>query len=426
VGFEGNKTELGFLGLAGVGPGLDTNAGNLTEDSEGFLDFSFAEVDSKVLKVKVVQALSAWVASLELTDSISLGLMEVNEEGVGSIKDKVLGVGTFNSLLGLFGSLVTDESSPFSLLFGGLERFDLTKSFEMLLDESFDFSFRESYGEILNVEVSLSSVIGSLGLRDEELNIESFFLKCAFVESFKSSFSFLDLVETDISVFETVAVFVGSQVSRKDRLNGVEVVVKISDSGVLVDVLNVKVSGDKNNIDFGSFDFSSNEVLSSLVSIIKLFEADVSVISANFLGDTNNLANIFELSLEFFLGGGGVEGSDVDSGLLRSVLDVSLEHNSDWLSSELLVLSVLLGSFGISGIFEVDKGISSGLTTLGVSHDSDEMDLAVGGEEVVEDFFGDSVIKITDIESDGSQSFRLGDEVELRRVHGERIHIHCC
>jgi len=241
LGFEGNKTELGFLGLAGVGPGLDTNAGNLTEDSEGFLDFSFAEVDSKVLKVKVVQALSAWVASLELTDSISLGLMEVNEEGVGSIKDKVLGVGTFNSLLGLFGSLVTDESSPFSLLFGGLERFDLTKSFEMLLDESFDFSFRESYGEILNVEVSLSSVIGSLGLRDEELNIESFFLKCAFVESFKSSFSFLDLVETDISVFETVAVFVGSQVSRKDRLNIVEVGMEIIDSGVLVNIFNIKV-----------------------------------------------------------------------------------------------------------------------------------------------------------------------------------------
>jgi hypothetical protein len=153
------------------------------------------------------------------------------------------------------------------------------------------------------------------------------------------------------------------------------------------------------------------EDLEASVSVFLLFELDVTVsktdtfvVNSNSAGEDG--ANLTEKGVDILDSDVGVKVFNVDVGFRGEVSDVSLEHDSDVLSAKFLILSVLSGSFGITGIEEVDETETSGLSGSLISHDSYEVKRTKSGEEVVKSFFMNVFVKISDVK---------------RRSHGELI-----
>lgn len=167
-------------------------------------------------------------------------------------------------------------------------------------------------------------------------------------------------------------------------------------------------------------ELGSLEDLETSVSVFLLFELDVTVAKTDtFIVDGNsageNGTNLTEKGVNILNSDVGVEVLDVDVGFRREVSNVSLEHDSDVLSAEFLILSILSGSFSITRIQEVDETETSGLSGSLISHDSYEVKRTKSGEEVVESFFMNVFIKISDVER--RSHGKLIERIEARLTH---------
>lgn len=168
-------------------------------------------------------------------------------------------------------------------------------------------------------------------------------------------------------------------------------------------------------------ELGSLEDLETSVSVFLLFELDVAVTKTDaFVVDSDSAgedgANLTEKGVNILNSDVGVEVLDVDVGFRGEVSDVSLEHDSDVLSAELLILSILSGSFGISRVQEVDETETSGLSGSLISHDSYEVKRTKSGEEVVKSFFMDVFVKISDVKR--RSHGKLVERVEAGLTHG--------
>jgi len=168
-------------------------------------------------------------------------------------------------------------------------------------------------------------------------------------------------------------------------------------------------------------ELSSLEDLETSVGVFLLFELDVTVTKTDsFIVDSNSAGedgtNLTEKGMDILNSDVGVEVLDVDVGFRGEVSNVSLEHDSDVLSAKFLILSILSGSFSITGIQEVDETETSGLSGSLISHDSYEVKRTKSGEEVVKGFFMNVFIKITDVKR--RSHGKLVERVEARLTHG--------
>lgn len=168
-------------------------------------------------------------------------------------------------------------------------------------------------------------------------------------------------------------------------------------------------------------ELGSLEDLEASVGVFLLFELDVAVSKTDsFIVDSNSAgedgANLTEKGVEVLDSDVGVEVFDVDVGFRGEVSDVSLEHDSNVLSAKFLILGILSGSLGITGIEEVDETETSGLSGSLISHDSYEVKRTKSGEEVVKSFFMNIFVKISDVK--GRSHGELIERVEAGLTHG--------